>query len=215
MSENPRERVKIGRFLDMGIPISTLIHVGVNDGYEIEWYRKLGIRVLGFEPHPSAYAQVTERFLGDGGVLILPLAIGHHTPDRLSLRKLRVPVVESDGRLVEDSYQSSLYYELAERRYVVRQCLTMPLDYCADLSLFGEPDCIVIDVQGAELEVLETGARCLRHAKCLNIECSRVPVYVGEAPAEKVISYLRSFRFTPITPIEDHDDILFVKEEYL
>ena len=39
-------RVKIGHFLKRGIPIRGVIHVGANDGYEIEWYIKLGIQHL-------------------------------------------------------------------------------------------------------------------------------------------------------------------------
>jgi len=51
----------------------------------------------------------------------------------------------------------------------------------------------------------------LESFRFLNIECSLEPVYRGGARAEEVIVYLARYGFKPITPVERHNDILFVK----
>ncbi|KKL26568.1 hypothetical protein LCGC14_2394040, partial [marine sediment metagenome] len=76
-------------------------------------------------------------------------------------------------------------------------------------------NCLVVDVQGMELQVLKGFGPHLDGMDCLNIECSETPVYEGEAPAYDIVVWLAARGFYNITPIQAHNDILFVKRRYL
>jgi hypothetical protein len=72
-------------------------------------------------------------------------------------------------------------------------------------------DCLVVDTQGTELDVLKGMGHMLQNFKMLNIECSEEAVYDGEANAQEVIDYLLSRGFKQDSPIEPHNDIMFIK----
>lgn len=63
------------------------------------------------------------------------------------------------------------------------------LDEALDLP-FGRPSLLKIDVQGAELDVLEGATRTLTEIDEALIECSFIELYEGQALADQVISLL-------------------------
>jgi hypothetical protein len=72
-----------------------------------------------------------------------------------------------------------------------------------------------VDVQGLELPVLKGFGEKLKWFKMLNVECSAVPVYEGGVPASEVELYLNSQGFVRMTPIEVHDDVMYVRKDCL
>ena len=81
----------------------------------------------------------------------------------------------------------------------------------SDIIELKDYNCLVVDVQGMELQVLKGFGPHLDGMDCLNIECSEVPIYGGEAPASEVVAWLGERGFEAISPIEPHNDVLFVK----
>ncbi|KKM01511.1 hypothetical protein LCGC14_1793690 [marine sediment metagenome] len=213
-------RVKIGHFLKRGILIRGVIHVGANDGYEIDWYLKLGIKhVFAVEPEASAFEKLTQKFKGVSEVLCYQGALG----DTEHRGVLKVPEVDKFG----STNGSTLLTELPlggpvmgmDYKYRGRQevAVTTFERLAAVLPAFELKDynCLVVDVQGMELQVLKGFGPHLEKMDCLNIECSEVPIYDGEAPAYDVVAWLAARDFYNITPIQAHNDILFVKRRYL
>src|SRR5436190_2893425 len=99
-------RVKISHFTKQGFDINGVIHIGANDGYEMQWYRQLGIQhILGFEPFFPAIQRFKEKY-GDS----IPLVEG--------------ALSDKDGEYIlyqygDDGQGSSLYKPIAESAQVV------------------------------------------------------------------------------------------------
>lgn len=191
-----KDKVKIGRFLHDGIPLRGVVHVGTADGYELQWYLKLGLDVIGFEPFTANYKKCVEKY---PKVTMHNVGIGAH----VGKRNLHV----TEG----DAYGSTFLPSLTGETFAgEHEADVAPLSF---FNIGPTYDCLVVDAQGMELEVLQSAGDKLRQFKCLNVECSRVPQYEGEASAEEVVAWLDGQGFRAITPIAEHDDILFVRKD--
>jgi FkbM family methyltransferase len=202
--EEAQNNVKIGHFTRKCGEIRGVIHVGANDGEEIEGYFGLGAEyVLAFEPLDFARESLLKRWGHDPRVLVLPFGLA----DRNCTRVLDVTPGDGKGssflKELQTHYGSG--YEIVDRQWgQLRRFDSLPFDG----RLFNT---LVVDVQGMELEVLKGFGFHIYCFAFLNIECSRVPLYEGEAPAQDIIDFLSTRRgFQQDSPIEDHNDIMFV-----
>lgn len=208
-------RVKIGAFLKRGIPIKGIIHIGANDGYEIDWYLKLGIKhVLAVEPEREAFNKLKQKFRGVSGVHLANMALGDG--DRTTTRILKVPPKDTGGSTLLTEFPNApsvmgVTNDYSERQEVVVTTFEKLVSLFSDIIEMKDYNCLVVDVQGMELQVLKGFGSHLDGMDCLNIECSEVPLFDGEAPASEVVDWLGKIGFDAITPIEPHNDILFVR----
>jgi len=208
-------RVKIGHFLKRGIPIRGIIHIGAGDGYEIDWYLKLGIRpILAVEPERESYNKLKQKFQEASDVHISSMALGNG--DRATVGTLRVPPKDTGGstlltELPHGPSVTGVTYDYSECQEVVVTTFEKLVYLFSDIIELKDYNCLVVDVQGMELQVLKGFGPHLEKMDCLNIECSREPIYEGGAPAREILTWLAIRGFDAITPIEAHNDILFVK----
>ena len=206
-------RVKIGHFLKRGILIRGVIHVGANDGYEIDWYLKLGIRhVFAVEPEREAFCGLAQKFQALPEVLLYHGALG----DKASRGVLMVPPDDTGGstlltELPHGPSVTGVTHDYRGRQEVSVTTFQMLAAVLPAFRLTEDYNCLVVDVQGMELQVLKGFGPHLDKMDCLNIECSEVPLYDGEAPASEVVAWLGERGFEAISPIEPHNDILFVR----
>lgn len=210
-----KDRVKIGYFTEKGHDIKGVVHVGTNTGYELEWYLKMGIEnVIGFEPLTRIYEQCCETYkdaIAEEKLEIVNLALG-------SADFVNVPFYETVSlRNMEDSGGSTFLREVEPCQHVVyeeRLASVMTWDTFVKVRQIDPTlyDCIVIDVQGMELDVLKGMGELISHFKYFNIECSETPAYKGEPSAREIIEWLKKRGIRQETPIAGHDDILFIQE---
>lgn len=197
--EQAQDFVKIGHFTRKGGKIRGVVHVGANDGEEIEGYFGLGAgSVLAFEPLKSAYERLMEQWGLDYRVLALPLGLASVN----SRSVLFVSGGDGKGSTFLKEVNSPYTFPSTEIA-LVRRFDFLPID----VSQFNT---LVVDVQGMELDVLAGFGVFLYEFDFLNIECSRVQLYEGEASALEVIDFLSTKGFQQDSPIEDHNDIMFV-----
>lgn len=188
------DATRVGTFIKMGIPLTGVVHVGLNDGYEIQFYEKMGLRVMGFEPLPRE-AEICRRKH--------PNAVIHQTPLGSEPKQARLHVPESG------TGGASLLRPLEPLAYT----LDVQLWRLNEFPLEGY-DCLVVDTQGTELDVLKGAGDKLQQFKCLVVEGSAVPhLYEGELPASEIVEFLKERGFVQHTPICEHDDILFVRDD--
>jgi len=177
--------------------------VGAGDGYEVPFYRELGLDpVICFEPLAYAQQLFTQRNPTEPEPE--PYALSDYDGEA------QLNVALGDG---QDS-------SLLEKVRPVGGVLPMVAVEVRKFStwtggdgLHDSLDTLVIDVQGVELQALKGMGHWIEHFKYLCIECSKVPIYKTEATAQEVIDFLTAF--TPVTPISEHDDILFVRTDVL
>lgn len=200
---------RIEWFTEHKYKIKGIVHVGANVGQEIPWYLdKLYLPILAFEPHPVAFEEL-HRVYGRY-IAAFSIALGQEDGSVV----LHIP---SDG----NNERSSKYFPIETPNHdwtkvPMGEEIHVPMlrfdtwahlnrEYL-DLSAY---DTLVIDVQGMELEVLKGFGRCINGFHFLCVECSAIPVYDGEARVEEVIKFMHKNGFGRLTPIEEHDDILF------
>lgn len=191
------------------LPQRGIIHVGANDGAEIDWYIDRGLSpVLCLEPNPAALRRGEERWHDEESVSFVGLALGAedywldlYVPadgdDEKTSRYLAVPTPGHDWTSVP---AADTIRAMQVRFDGLMQ--SMPIN----LSQFGT---LVVDVQGMELEVLEGFGVYLQAFRYLCVELSESPMYDGEAPAAEVIKFLAERGFRQETPVEPHNDVCF------
>lgn len=202
-------RVKISHFTEQGLDIKGIIHIGAHDGEEVQYYQTLGIEnILCFEPLPFIIPVFKANY---PDVPIHELALG-------SKNRFMQFNVTNDGR---QGQASSIFEPLLEQYAMtggvkeVIKVQMMRFDTFVernkiDLSLY---DCVVIDVQGAELDVLQGFGELLTEFKYFNIECSEQPTYEGGAAAQDVVDFLKPQGIIQDSPIVSHDDVFFVRSD--
>ena len=94
------------------------------------------------------------------------------------------------------AYKSNNYYTIMKR--------TRTLDSYIDEKKIELPDFIKIDVQGAELDVLEGGQKCLENATMVLLEVSIHRYNKGAPLFADVIDYMNKHNFQLIDIIENH-----------
>jgi FkbM family methyltransferase len=200
---------KVELFSKANYKVKGVVHVGANDGKELAWYVTQNYRpILAFEPHPDAFAELQKHYWNHA--LLWQIALGFEN----GTLKLNIP---EDN----DTEKSSKFKPIPTEGHdwtktLITKSIEVPLsrfDAWAwkggiDLTPFNT---LVIDVQGMELEVLNGfGEYLRRYFDLLVVECSQKPVYDGEPSAEEVINWLQEREFRQWTPIQEHDDILFI-----
>jgi FkbM family methyltransferase len=199
MLQPPIARAKIAHFTDKGYAVQGVVHVGANDGEEIPYYVSMGhTPIIAFEPGREAFSQLATAF--EGVAECHNLALGRTN----TTGWLRLP---EDG----STKGASLLVEPGQSEFAER-ILVWRFDTWAAVRDLSAYNALVVDVQGMELDVLEGFGDRLDGFHYLNIECSEVPVYVGEASAREVIDFLAERGFRQDSPIEPHNDIMFVRE---
>ena len=215
-------RVKIGHaFLEKGIDIKGVVHVGANDGYEVQWYLQLGIEnIMCFEPYSEPAKRFREHYQNDiasGKVKFYEIGLG----DKQETKDLYLGPADGQNssflQPTEDFKDQPNFKDILNAVNGKQSSTTiMRFDKFIDsrlekidLSLY---DCLTVDVQGMELNVLKGFGKYLDNFKYLNIECSEVPVYEGSASAQEIIDFLKRNGFRQDSPIEPHNDIFFIRE---
>jgi FkbM family methyltransferase len=174
------------------LPRVKIVDVGAAESPEAPVYAKLletlPCEIVGFEPWADANEQLNRR--SEASHLYLPYAIGDGT--QRTFYECRSPYCSSlfePNRALADRFQN-----LGELLTVggTRDIETKRLDDLAET--FGT-DFLKVDVQGAELLVLEGAVQRLRATLAVHIEVEFVPLYKDQPLFADVDSFLREQGF--------------------
>lgn len=127
---------RFGALVDQVGPIRSLIHVGANRGQEMRFYEAAGVEDITLvEPIPKLVAELRERF---PGAKVVKAAVGRR------------------GRAVFSVHKKTDFSSLRKphRRDRVARRIRVSVIPLSDL---GPADCLVVDTQGTELDVLRSG----------------------------------------------------------
>lgn len=204
---------KITHFTQQGFTIKGVIHCGGNDGEEVYSYRDLGIEhILEFEPLPQAVAKARH---DHPGLDVEQLALSDYNGESEFI------VTVGDGK------GSSLLEPIIDHEEVIRNwrdnamiagteiVKVERLDHYFKRSthIISDYDCLVIDSQGTEWEVLHGCGKLLKQFKYLSVELSIDPVYRGEHPGQEVIDWLVGQGFTQDSEIQSHNDVFMIRSD--
>lgn len=188
-----------------------VVHIGSNDGGEISYYFDLGIdNIVCFDPLPSAGAELLGQYGTDARVKFVPIAFGRDQYFD------QITVTTQHGQ--QSTFLEVINERVAYGEFSPSYRLTVPV-FRFDYFMQEAPgqmresikaaNCLVIDVQGMELNVLEGMGEWVNHFDHGGVECSGVPVYEGEAPESEVAEFLQARGFQVLNSVGEHGDLLF------
>jgi FkbM family methyltransferase len=148
--------------------------------------------VTGFEPNPAEFARLSGRpgpyayhpvCLGDGGPATLHVT---HYPGCSSLLRPDATVIDAF---------SGICASLPGGNFAVEKIVQVETVRLDDVEGCARPDLIKIDVQGAELLVLENGPSAVSAALVIECEAEFVPLYEDQPLFGDVHAFLRTHGF--------------------
>ncbi len=214
------DKVKISYFTNKGYDIQGIIHIGTNDWYELEFYLGMGIeKIIGFEPLSEPVDRLlnrygnTKEFLS-GMVGIYNVGLGNFNGFA------NINVASGDGQSSTFLIPTKKYLkQFPDQKPILKERVKVKrysdfIKSHSEINVY-DYDCLVLDVEGYEMEVLAGMGGLINHFKYLNIECSGSPTYEKGPTAKEVIDHLDNYGFKQQTPIEDHNDIFFIRKDLL
>jgi 2-O-methyltransferase len=181
-------------------PDPVVLEIGCNDGTNTAWFLEKfpSPRVYCFEPDPRARERFRERMGDRSEVHLFPCAIG----DRNGETSFHM----SGGRETREmpggwDFSGSIR---KPKDHLVRfpgitfdQTITVPVrtldSWCAEHGI-DEIDFLWMDVQGAEMDVVQGGQVALRRTRFVLTEYSTVELYEGQARLRKLLRALTDFQ---------------------
>jgi len=172
-----------------------IFDVGANIGQSIEGYRRLcpAAEITSFEPLPECFAKLYEVYRGQTGIILKNLALadksGHRTFHATRCNTLS-SLLQPDPRIQEISPKRN--YDFNEIEVEVDT-----LDIYCRANQIESIDVLKIDVQGAELSVLQ-GAKSMLSSKKIRIiylEVIFADNYLEQSNLESLIQYLKQWGY--------------------
>jgi FkbM family methyltransferase len=145
--------------------------------------------VVGFEPILEKYESLTRMF-GHQNHLYLPYAIGDGSRRRFHRCNFEMTssLLEPDLKLMDLFCDLSTYCKIVS----TEEIQTRRLD---DIKEIEGVDYLKVDVQGAELEVLQSAPRLLKDTLVVQVEVEFVPLYCNQPLFAEVDRFLRGHGF--------------------
>jgi FkbM family methyltransferase len=169
-----------------GLQPDLVLDVGANRGQFALLMRQISpaSRIVSFEPIPAEAAVFRRVFAGDGQVSLEECALGEEEGSAT----LHLSGCTDSSSLLPMGLQSEYFPatgEVGTLRVSVRT-----LDSFRDAWAGGERALLKLDVQGFELSALRGGTEALTRCTFVYVECSEVPLYVGQALGPEVRAWL-------------------------
>lgn len=194
--------------------IRRLIMVGAHMAYEVddllERYRQL--RPVLFEASPRYSAALQHRFAGNDRVQVFGCAAGRSNG--------KIPFFETNlagsGSLLPVGSLGRSSYGMAQAESYEVDCYRLD-DHARQNGYHrDEIDCLWIDAQGAELDVLSGAPETLERTRSLFVEISVFqPLYERGATLDAIMRVVAPLRFVPVSlgtdPLNGTGNALFVK----
>jgi len=185
-----------------------VLHIGAHYGQEASFYSDLGSSVMWVEAMPEKYKVLCKKLSEFPNQKAMCALLGS-----VNKNKIKFNVSSNDGA------SSSIYSfgdntQFKNLEMVGSVFLKMKrLDSCFSIKDISAYPHWVIDVQGAELEVLKGAGGLLRYCHSLEIELTSRNLYLGGANAQEVINFLNLNGFIALQEhkIGTHEDLIFIR----
>jgi FkbM family methyltransferase len=185
-----------------------ILHVGAHEGQEAEIYHKSGARVIWFEGMPDVFETLSHRIKIYPNQTAILAVLGD------SNRLVDFNVTDNQG-------QSSSVFSLAKgHRFPTKVVSEISLQMKRLDEILTPQDLVnfshwVVDVQGAELIVLQGAGDLLNNCYTLDVEVSTYETYKGGAKFEDLDSFLKDRGFVPLWEFakNSHGNLLYVRSK--
>lgn len=184
-----------------------IIHIGAHNGQESSYYESLSKKVIWIEGNPRVFSILKKRIKGNPNQKAILALLGDRNLDEVNFF------------LTNNDDESASIFPLSKSenfKIENRGSLKLPLvrlDSLIDIDEVVSFDYWILDVQGAELQVLKGAGDLLDYANFLKIEVSTYELYRGGALLIEIEKFLGVKGFISLgSPKGDfHGDIFFIR----
>ncbi len=187
-----------------------VLHIGAHVGQEASFYERLNMSVMWVEADPKSFSKLEQNI--------------RRYPNQTSRNFLASSSCSlySEFHISSNEGESSSIFPLAANDYWqglknigVIYLPAMKVDCAIPNSEIEKYNYWVVDVQGAELEVLRGAVESLRFCRYLNLEVSQETFYIGGAHYTDLKLFLEDLGFFPIwNPTGVHEEVVFLNSNY-
>lgn len=185
---------EVARYVGANAPV--VVEAGAYDGTDTRRFAKEWPQgtVYAFEPLPRLAALVRENTHDLANVIFSEVALGTSRDTSVTLNTfddLSEPHGSSSILVPDD------HLRIAPQIHFGKEISVPAVTLDSWHDSVGSPaiDLLWLDLQGAELAVLEHGSRLLRHTSVIHIEVSRKPLYKNAPTFRDVREFLKDFGF--------------------
>jgi FkbM family methyltransferase len=187
-----------------------ILHIGAHEGQELEEYVMLGFEgIFWVEAIPEVFERLKNR-VGESNCASALLWSS-------SNEKLKFKIANNEVSSSAFSFTGETPWEnvrtVKEIELQTSTLDTLVLERILNVDFLNQA-LLVLDVQGAELEVLKGSADTLSFFSAVSVEVSKKRVYTGGAEYKSIDSYLKSQGYKKIAEWVDpkigHGDALYV-----
>lgn len=166
-----------------GVSARGVAHVGAHEGQELPVYEALGAkRVVFVEANPVVHARLSARVAGRDHVIAVQRAASD-APGRV---QLHLASFDQSSSLLPMDQHLAVYPGITPAGTVEVQATPLD-DLLVELAVPAtDISLLVVDVQGAELQVLQGATGLLGHVEAVQVEVSFASLYAGGAQIEEV-----------------------------
>jgi FkbM family methyltransferase len=185
-----------------------VLHIGGSFGQEAQEYADYGLKVIWIEGLPEVFLNLEQNISRYPNQRAFNALLGGNS----GIAKF---ILTSNGFMSSSLYRLN---PIVAAQYDYKELDSVELNLVRLDELFP-PDILVgishwvIDVQGAELEVLKGAGALLRYCSTLEVECSNYEVYKSAALLQSIEEFLNEAGFIRLlaVPPRFHGDIIFVR----
>ena len=197
-------------YCDQGKVPSEILHIGAHTGEENEHYKELGIQsALWVEAQPDIYLQliknVEQKRALNAAVWSTEIEMEFNVSDN--------SVSSSLLKLEADHPWGALTFSGNYKLTTVR--LDGVVDHFKNLGFLRAKFFLLLDVQGAEFEIISGWQGNRNQIEAISCEVSRKSGYAGAAKRWRIVLKLIRYGFVPVASFLDkdtkHGDQLFIK----
>lgn len=188
-----------------------IIHCGAGFAEEASTYHDLGIKsVFWIEAHPQIYSLMKRKIHLFPGQVPIQAALWNDT----TLLNLNTASNWGSTSLLDDNLHSKVFPQIEFSKKI--QVITSRLD-SLKLQLSAHT-AMIVDVQGAELKVLDGAKNIMHYIDFVYVEFSGIELYRGGATKEQLIDFL-SEEFDLIdwqfSPLYQYGNLFFARKNLL
>lgn len=171
-----------------------IIHVGAWEGLDVPEYKTLGIpKITLVEAMPDKASALRKRYGQDEQVQIIEAAASDTSNETISF----YPLAYGSSSLLKPKIESlqQVFADFVELEPILVR--TMKID---DLKISqASAVMMIIDVQGAELQVLRGAKETLKSVILIKIEVSTTAYYEGQSFRDEITAFLKNCGFIKVS----------------
>ena len=184
-------------FKTFSIPTSGIIHAGAHLGQEMHVYKSLGLNeIVWIEANPNIFFQLKKLISNESNQRAIQACLWSKNDFEVEFNIAGNQ--ESSSSILEPYLISASHPEVLLKKKIILKTRTLDSIVFPDLVAKKESDyrILVLDVQGAELEVLKGAERFLSEIDSVFLELSNRKLYKGNSSIKKITEFMRQREFS-------------------